>query len=57
MVSTYKRSFNLELTGFFDSNWAINMDNTRSMIGFCIYLGKNLMLKESKYNLKVKHAG
>ena len=50
-------SSNLELTGFFDSNWAINIDNKRSMTGFCIYLGNNLMLKETKYSLKVKHGG
>ena len=52
-----QKSSNLELTSFSDSDWATNIDNRRSMTGFYIYLGKNVIFKETKYSLKVKHGG
>ena len=38
-----KRSMNLDITGFCDADWASNLDERRSTIGFYVYLGSNMI--------------
>lgn len=36
-----KASDNININGFLDANWAINLDDRKSITGYCMYLGKN----------------
>ena len=43
-----RKSNNLNLVGFCDVNWALDLDDQRSTSSFCIYLGFNLISWHSK---------
>ena len=38
-----KRLMNLEIIGFCDTDWALDLDDRRSTTGFSVYLGSNLI--------------
>ena len=38
-----KRLMNLEIIGFCDADWALDLDDRRSTTGFSVYLGSNLI--------------
>ena len=44
----FQRRTSLHLIGFCDSDWASDLDDRRSTIGFCIYFGDNLIGWSSK---------
>ena len=39
----YSKESNLSLAGFFDSDWAGNVDDRKSTTGGCFYVGANLV--------------
>ncbi|KAM6576564.1 hypothetical protein CsatB_028401 [Cannabis sativa] len=41
-------SNNLNITGFSDADWASNVDDRRSVGGYCVYLGESLVSWSSK---------
>ena len=43
-----RRLDSLNLVGYYDANWALNPDNRRSIAGYDLYLGPNLIAWNSK---------
>lgn len=45
---TLSRSSNLRLTAFCDVDWGLDVDDRRSITGYCVYLGSNMVSWSSK---------
>jgi hypothetical protein len=37
------RASNLQMHAYSDADWACSIDDRRSTLGYCIYLGKNII--------------
>lgn len=44
----FTKSTSMQLTGFCDADWGSDIDHRRSVLGFCVFLGRNLVSWSSK---------
>lgn len=50
------KSSHLNITGFSDSNWALDPDDRHSTSGYCVYFGNNLISWSSKKQTTVSRS-
>ncbi|GFP84907.1 retrovirus-related pol polyprotein from transposon tnt 1-94 [Phtheirospermum japonicum] len=55
-VLTYTKTSSFTLTGFSDSDWAGDLDDRKSVTGFCIFLGRNIVSWCSKKQTSVSRS-